>query len=183
MYNISFNSLMTCADCAISFESITKLTYHFATVHREKEKNNDTIIPKESKTGVLLPIQTSIEHEETQTQTELTELNSKGNFARLNEESENSMLQNYSEPSSYRCNWISENDSECGKSLSSKSALQIHMRIHEDIRPFACSHCDQAFRQRAHLKRHVASVHGGKENPIDNENISMTIYLNSFIFS
>ena len=28
------------------------------------------------------------------------------------------------------------------------------MRMHEDVRPFGCSFCDQTFRQKAHLQKH-----------------------------
>ena len=33
------------------------------------------------------------------------------------------------------------------------------MRMHEDVRPFGCSLCDQTFRQKAHLQRHE-TTHG-----------------------
>jgi len=33
------------------------------------------------------------------------------------------------------------------------------MRMHEDVRPFSCSLCDQTFRQKAHLQRHE-TTHG-----------------------
>lgn len=33
------------------------------------------------------------------------------------------------------------------------------MRMHQDIRPFPCSICEQTFRQKAHLQRHEAT-HG-----------------------
>jgi len=35
----------------------------------------------------------------------------------------------------------------------------VHMRMHEDVRPFSCSLCDQTFRQKAHLQRHE-TTHG-----------------------
>lgn len=33
------------------------------------------------------------------------------------------------------------------------------MRMHEDVRPYQCSMCDQTFRQKAHLQRHE-TTHG-----------------------
>jgi len=62
-------------------------------------------------------------------------------------------------PSSKTCNWIFENGQVCGKTFSKSYNLVVHMRMHEDIRPFACTLCDQTFRQKAHLQRHE-TTHG-----------------------
>jgi len=66
---------------------------------------------------------------------------------------------NASVPSSKICNWVFENGQVCGKTFSKSYNLVVHMRMHEDIRPFACNHCDQTFRQKAHLQRHE-TTHG-----------------------
>ena len=68
-------------------------------------------------------------------------------------------------PSSKTCNWVFENGQVCGKTFSKSYNLVVHMRMHEDIRPFACTLCDQTFRQKAHLQRHE-TTHG-----IQNKNI------------
>ena len=52
------------------------------------------------------------------------------------------------------CNWVFENGEVCGKTFSKSYNLVVHMRMHEDVRPFHCSLCDQTFRQKAHLQRH-----------------------------
>jgi hypothetical protein len=62
-------------------------------------------------------------------------------------------------PSSKTCNWVFENGQVCGKTFSKSYNLVVHMRMHEDIRPFACTLCDQTFRQKAHLQRHE-TTHG-----------------------
>ncbi len=62
-------------------------------------------------------------------------------------------------PSSKTCNWVFENGQVCGKTFSKSYNLVVHMRMHEDIRPFACALCDQTFRQKAHLQRHE-TTHG-----------------------
>jgi uncharacterized Zn-finger protein len=49
--------------------------------------------------------------------------------------------------------------SVCGKLLSSRKSLQIHMRIHEDIVPFICETCGKSFRQQSNLKSHVINIH------------------------
>ena len=48
----------------------------------------------------------------------------------------------------------------CGKSFKKKHNLLVHMRIHNELRPFVCRYCTQTFRQKAHLQRHE-STHTG----------------------
>merc|ERR1712113_135609 len=57
------------------------------------------------------------------------------------------------------CNWVFENGEVCGKTFAKSYNLVVHMRMHEDVRPFGCSFCDQTFRQKAHLQRHE-TTHG-----------------------
>eukprot|EP00093_Oithona_nana_P004817 04817.XXX_9449_11737_1 [CDS] Oithona nana genome sequencing. len=57
------------------------------------------------------------------------------------------------------CNWVFENGEICGKTFAKSYNLVVHMRMHEDVRPFGCSFCDQTFRQKAHLQRHE-TTHG-----------------------
>jgi hypothetical protein len=47
----------------------------------------------------------------------------------------------------------------CGKVFTKTYNLTVHMRMHQDIRPFPCTVCEQTFRQKAHLQRHEAT-HG-----------------------
>lgn len=44
--------------------------------------------------------------------------------------------------------------SECGRELKSKSALEIHVRMHTDSRPFVCPTCGRGFRANGGLTRH-----------------------------
>ena len=44
--------------------------------------------------------------------------------------------------------------SECGRELKSKSALDIHLRMHTDSRPFTCPICGRGFRANGGLTRH-----------------------------
>lgn len=57
------------------------------------------------------------------------------------------------------CNWVFENGEVCAKTFSKSYNLVVHMRMHEDVRPFCCGLCDQTFRQKAHLQRHE-TTHG-----------------------
>ena len=52
-----------------------------------------------------------------------------------------------------------ENGEVCAKTFSKSYNLVVHMRMHEDVRPFCCGLCDQTFRQKAHLQRHE-TTHG-----------------------
>ena len=57
------------------------------------------------------------------------------------------------------CRWKFENGQICGKIFTKTYNLTVHMRMHQDIRPFPCTICEQTFRQKAHLQRHEAT-HG-----------------------
>ena len=54
------------------------------------------------------------------------------------------------------CMWKLGDGQICGKVFTNISNLTVHMRMHQDIRPFPCAFCDQTFRQKAHLQRHEA---------------------------
>jgi len=49
--------------------------------------------------------------------------------------------------------------SECGNTLKSKSAMEIHMRRHTDSRPFVCQICGHGFRANGNLMRHQVITH------------------------
>ncbi|XP_060948048.1 GDNF-inducible zinc finger protein 1 [Limanda limanda] len=51
---------------------------------------------------------------------------------------------------------------DCGKSLSSKTALQLHERIHTGAKPFGCTECSARFTQNAALKMH-RRIHTGEK--------------------
>merc|ERR1719336_2218345 len=81
------------------------------------------------------------------------------------------------------CRWKFENGQICGKVFTKTYNLTVHMRMHQDIRPFPCTICEQTFRQKAHLQRHEAT-HGidstagrkrRKKSMLDNLNESVLI--------
>nr|XP_019947175.1 PREDICTED: LOW QUALITY PROTEIN: GDNF-inducible zinc finger protein 1-like [Paralichthys olivaceus] len=51
---------------------------------------------------------------------------------------------------------------DCGKSLSSKTALLLHERIHTGAKPFECTDCGARFTQNAALKMH-RRIHTGEK--------------------
>ena len=47
----------------------------------------------------------------------------------------------------------------CPYTSISQRHLESHMLVHTDQKPFVCQHCDQSFRQKQLLKRHVNLYH------------------------
>ncbi|MEE6528198.1 hypothetical protein FKM82_030252 [Ascaphus truei] len=50
----------------------------------------------------------------------------------------------------------------CNQSFRIKKTLTKHMVIHSDARPFNCQHCDATFKRKDKLKYHIDHVHGSK---------------------
>ena len=81
------------------------------------------------------------------------------------------------------CKWTFENGQICGKVFTKTNNLTAHMRMHQDIRPFPCSICEQTFRQKAHLQRHEGRHHiihstAGRKKGLEEE--EEAVYCNSF---
>lgn len=46
----------------------------------------------------------------------------------------------------------------CHRGFLNKSNIKVHLRTHTGEKPFQCEHCSKAFRQKAHLLKHM-SIH------------------------
>ena len=59
----------------------------------------------------------------------------------------------------------------CGKLCRNPSEMRIHLRVHTKERPYKCSHCPKTYTQMSHLNEHLNSLHFGKEDIIEAQNI------------
>lgn len=53
----------------------------------------------------------------------------------------------------------------CGQELSCTKSLNLHMRIHNDERPYKCDLCDKTFRQKSGLTSHMVTHSKAKPFP------------------
>ncbi|KAG7154337.1 Zinc finger protein 536-like 13 [Homarus americanus] len=48
----------------------------------------------------------------------------------------------------------------CGKVISRRDNLRVHLRTHTGEKPYGCPHCPHRSNERGNLRKHVRSLHG-----------------------
>ena len=139
-----------CQVCKFAFSTSVNLSIHMKNVHSSLElskltQEDDEKNKRLNKRKQCYPARLSINmppHEEGDNQSNIQLKSPNGS----NQESDTG--------NNKTCNWKLEDGGLCGKRFKKNHNLNVHMRVHQDVRPFGCSHCSQTFRQKAHLKKH-----------------------------
>lgn len=137
-----FGSVHTCTICSKTFKYRIQLKYHSKTHSEIIDLTEED--PNEESQEVLQSNDELLELKNRTEQTQSTVITESGHQIRY-------MIQG----TTGRGNCEENRCHICGKYLSTKSGLNVHLKsIHSDSRPYSCNFCQKAFKTKPHLKIH-----------------------------
>ncbi|XP_044730172.1 zinc finger protein 664-like [Chrysoperla carnea] len=133
---------LKCDKCDATFGSISSLTKHRRSDHKEKKHKCQTCGKSFMTAGVLFNHELS------------HGFNCTSCFRKFDTSEElETHAKEHKNPNYFACR-------ECGKEFKKKSSLQLHLKIHTGEKPHLCTFCGRAFACQTNLNTHLR-IHNG----------------------
>ena len=158
----SIVSMKSCKHCPFKTDTYSKLERHEASFHRDSSFQCPFCETPFDALPLLQRHLTTFHREDKQAANfvNMLEMLFPRNMTKSNETARSNSGAAGSESVFSRCKL-------CGYTTRWPSELQKHMRVHTDVRPFACPHCQYRCKWKGDMNRHVLKFHRGAPTKIE----------------